>query len=305
MDLWQLRIFCKLVEHQSFSKAGRIVHLSQPTISSHIKDLEAHFGCRLVDRLGRKTTPTKAGQILYRYARQLLVLRDEAEAAMADFQGSLKGRLEIGGSTIPGGYILPQIIGGFKECYPEVMISLIVGDTRRMIEDTLTGDLELAVVGARVQNKTLFQEELFEDEMRVIVPAGHPWAKRRRIKMEMLLSEPFIVREPGSGTLKSIQAQLAEKGYSLDDLNVVAEMGSTEAVIGGILNHVGVSILSTIAVAEALRWETLAALTVEGIGLKRSFFLTYHRHRSHSPISSTFIEYLKSHGAAKKDTGCR
>ena len=113
MDLWQLHIFCKVVENSSFSKAGDLVHLSQPTVSSHIKDLEDHIGCRLIDRLPKKAVPTKAGQLLYTYARRLLALRNETEEALAAFQGTVKGRLILGGSTIPGAYILPRAVGLF------------------------------------------------------------------------------------------------------------------------------------------------------------------------------------------------
>jgi DNA-binding transcriptional LysR family regulator len=114
MDLWQLHIFCRVVERKSFSRAAEIVHLSQPTVSSHIQDLEAHFGCRLIDRLARQVVPTQAGRLLYSYARRLLALRDETETAMAQHQGRLTGNLVIGGSTIPGGYLLPGVVGLFK-----------------------------------------------------------------------------------------------------------------------------------------------------------------------------------------------
>src|SRR5210317_422955 len=134
MDLWQLQIFCKVVDLKSFSRAGRAVHLSQPTVSSHIKDLEDHFDCRLIDRLAKEALPTKAGLLLYRYARRLISLRDETESAMAAFKGKVKGSLNLGGSTIPGAFVLPAIIAAFTACYPEVNISLSIADTRQTIE---------------------------------------------------------------------------------------------------------------------------------------------------------------------------
>ena len=143
MDLWQLNIFCKVIELKGFSKAGNAVHLSQPTVSSHIKDLENHFECQLIDRLGKKAVPTKAGELLYRYAHKLIALRDEVESAMAEFHGNIKGRLVIGGSTIPGEYILPKHIGGFTMDYPRVSIALQIGDTENIIQDVLAGFLEL------------------------------------------------------------------------------------------------------------------------------------------------------------------
>ena len=293
MDLWQLNIFCKVIELKGFSKAGKAVHLSQPTISSHIKDLENHFGCQLIDRLGKKAVPSKAGELLYTYARKLIALRNEAEAAMDEFQGKIKGRLVIGGSTIPGGYILPQLIGAFTTDYPEVKISLIIGDTDQIIQDTLSGLLELGIVGAKPSDKNIVQEKLIEDEMRLIVTADHKWAGKKHISLELMFKEPFIVRETGSGTLKSIKMSLTEKGHIFEDLNIISEMGSTAAIIQGIKSKVGISILSTIAVAEELKARTLKALAIKDLKLKRSFYLIRHKHRSASPLCRAFNEFLK------------
>ena len=199
MDLWQLQIFVKVVELKSFSRAAEAVHLSQPTVSSHIKDIEKHFGCRLIDRLTREAAPTKAGELLYQYAKQLIALREATENAMAEFQGMVKGRLEIGGSTIPGTYYLPRIVGMFVNRFPQVRISLAIGDTERMIEDTKTGKIELSVVGAKSKDPQVVQQKLIQDEMRLILPRNHPWATREDIHLSQLLKVPFIVREQGSG----------------------------------------------------------------------------------------------------------
>ncbi len=293
MDLWQLHIFCKVVTLKSFSKAGQSIHLSQPTVSSHIKDLEDHFGCRLIDRLSREALPTKAGELLYGYASRLMRLRDEAEIAMAEFQGNLKGRFLIGGSTIPGGYILPKIIGRFTRAYPDVTISLSIGDTGKIIKDTLSGTLELSIVGAETENKALIQEKLLQEDMRLIIPGHHKWAGKKSMPVGMLSKEPFIVREEGSGTLKSIRASLSKRGYDVDHLNIIAEMGSTTAVIQGIKNKVGISILSPLAVQEELDAGTLKALTIQGLNLTRSFYLTRHRNRTPSPICKAFIRFIK------------
>ncbi len=292
MDLWQLNIFCKVVEMEGFSKAGTVVHLSQPTISSHIKDLESHFECQLIDRLGKKVAPTKAGELLYNYARRILTLRDETETAMTEFQGKIKGRLVIGGSTIPGEYILPKLIGAFTKDHPGVTVSLIIGDTDQIILDILSGVLELGIVGAKSLDKNIVQTKLIDDEMRLVVPRNHKLAKKTQISLKEMLQEPFIIREPGSGTLKSIQASLVNIEVSTEDLNIVSEMGSTTAVIQGIKSNVGISILSTIAISEELRAGSLSALAVSGLNLKRSFYLTRHKYRSASPLCNAFIAFL-------------
>ena len=292
MDLWQLNVFCKVVEQKSFSKAGNVVHLSQPTVSSHIKDLESHFDCNLIDRLGKEANPTKAGQLLYKYAKKLLALRDEVEIAMSEFHGKLKGRLMIGGSTIPSGFILPPIIGEFSREYPDVTLSLIVGDTDHIANEILAGELELGIVGAKVEHKKIEQVKFVDDEMKLVVPASHSLADKKRINIKQLMELPFIIREKGSGTLKSLKNSLEKKGHSIDDLKVIAEMGSTMAVIQAVKQNIGVSILSTISIKDELQFGTLKALSVDGVNLNRNFFLSWHKLRSLSPLGLAFMAYL-------------
>ena len=293
MDLWQLNIFCKVIELKSFSRAGKAVHLSQPTISSHIKDLEGHLDCRLIDRLSKEALPTKAGELLYGYAKRMLALRDETETALAEFKGKIRGRLVIGGSTIPGTYLMPQLIGDFKKQYPDVIVSLKIGDTDNIIEGILNGNLELGIVGAKAETKKIVQKKLIEDEMRLIVPANHRWAGEKRVSLKRLLNEPFIVRERGSGTLKSLYQSLGDQGHSLEDLKIMAELGSTQAICQGIKTGAGISILSTLAVAEDLQAGKLVALEVDDLNLKRNFYLTWHRYRSPSPLSQAFVQFLE------------
>jgi DNA-binding transcriptional LysR family regulator len=302
MDLWQLQIFCKVVDLKSFSRAGRAVHLSQPTVSSHIKDLEDHFDCRLIDRLAKEALPTKAGRLLYRYAKRMIALRDETESALAEFKGKIKGSLDLGGSTIPGAFVLPDIIGAFTSRFPEVNVSLTIADTQQIIDAISSGDLELGVVGAVANNANVVQTRLVDDEMGLVIPAGHRWAGKQRISVGQLFSEPFIIREHGSGTLKSIQNSFAEAGFNVNDLNIVARIGSTEAIRQGVKSGIGVTILSSIAVTEDVAADKLKTLSIDGLNLKRSFFLTHHRNRSLSPLSKTFIDFINSQFSSSEPT---
>ena len=293
MDLWHLKVFQKVVDLKGFSKASKVVNLTQPTISTHIKELENYYGCRLLDRLGKQALPTKAGELLYDYAGRLLALFEESETAMAEFQGRIRGRLTIGGSTIPGNYIIPHEIGHFLKKYNEVSISVIIGDTEQIIQDILEYRLELAIVGAKTELKQIRQKKLVEDQMGLIVPADHKWADRNQISLRMLFSEPFIIREQGSGTLKSIRNSFLKIGKDVFSLNIIAQLGSTAAVIQGIKNNVGVSIFSTRAVKEELAAGTLKALAIEGVDLKRNFYLTSHKDRSASPLCRAFTEFFE------------
>ena len=298
MDLWHLKVFQKVIDLKGFSNAAKVVNLTQPTISSHVKELENYYGCRLVDRLGKEALPTRAGELLYDYAGKLISLFEETETAMAEFLGSISGRLTVGGSTIPGNYILPGEIGSFLKKYDNVHISVIIGDTEQIISDILDYRLELAIVGAKSDLKQIKQEKILEDEMGLIIPASHKWADRSHVTVDMLHAEPFIIREQGSGTLKSIENSFAKAGKSLSSLNIIAQLGSTAAVIQGIKNNVGISIFSTRAVSEELASGAFKALGIKGVDLKRNFYLTTHKERSPSPLCRAFIDFLEERFSA-------
>ena len=293
MDLWQLHIFVSVVDQKSFSRASEQIHLSQPTVSTHIKELEAHFQCRLLDRLGKVTEPTRAGMILYDYAKQMLELKQETQSAMLDFLGHTKGRLNIGGSSIPAGYILPKMMGGFKKEFPEVSILMSVGDTGQITQAVKLGELELGVVGAKSDDPDIAQEKLVADEMKLIVPADHVWAEREHVTCKEFLSQPFIAREKGSGTWKTILASMEKAGVDVSRLEPAVTMGNSVSVIQGILNNVGISILSTIAVADELERGRLVALSVAELDLSRNFYLTLAHKRTRSPICDKFIQYAR------------
>ncbi|MGE4519421.1 MAG: selenium metabolism-associated LysR family transcriptional regulator [Desulfobacteraceae bacterium] len=292
MDLWQLKIFCRVIELKSFSKAGKAIHLSHPTISSHIKDLESHFNCRLIDRLGKEAVPTSAGSLLYSKAKEILALKEAAEASMAEFQGSIKGRLKIGGSTIPGGYILPRFIGRFVSENKDVKITLIISDTSQIIEQIIDGEVELGIVGAKSADKRISQISIIKDDMCVIIPQGHKWFSRKEVEVNELKNEPFIIREEGSGTKKSLVDRLKQHNLAIDDFNIIAELGSTSAIIQGIKSRIGISILSPVAVQEELENKTLKALSVKGIKLSRDFYLTFNKDRTPSPLMTAFKNFL-------------
>ncbi len=292
MDLWQLQIFCKVLELKSFSKAAHAVHLSQPTVSSHIKDLEQHFECILIERLARQAVPTPCGKLLYDYAKKLLDLRDEAENALADFLGRYQGELPIGGSTIPGNYLLPVIIGAFKKGYPRIRIKLTVGDSHGIIEKVLNGEVELGLIGARYENRHLRYEAVATDVMQLVVPHSHPWHQRRSVHVDDLRTAPLILRERGSGTRKALEVGLHKINRQLDDFNIVAEMGSTTAVLQGIKSGLGVSILSTLAVKEDQCQGRLGTLDIDGLALERAFYLVRDNRRTASPLVRIFQEHL-------------
>ncbi|MGD8254193.1 MAG: selenium metabolism-associated LysR family transcriptional regulator [Syntrophobacterales bacterium] len=292
MDLRKLEVFCKVYELKSFSRAGKACLLSQPTVSEHIRYLETHLDVRLFDRLGREVVPTRAGEILYKYARRMLILKREAGQTLERYRGKMSGDLELGGSTIPGQYILPSLIGRFRENFPDIFIKLLIGDTMKITTMVLDGQLELGVVGAKIKSNKLQFKQLFDDELVLAVSPNHRWAKRSAIRLEELPEAPFIMREQGSGTRMTMLEIFEQAGLDSQEFKVVAEMGSTDAIRQAIKAKVGVSILSRRAIADELQFEQLCHVPVKGLSLARHFYLVTHNKRSRSPVGQAFVDYL-------------
>ncbi len=292
-DLRQLEIFRKVVDLKSFSKAADAVFLAQASVSERIATLENMVGTRLLDRLGREVVPTKAGEVLYKHAVLLLEMKRTASLEMADFLGIKKGDIRLGGSTIPGEYILPKVIGRFCREYPSLSVTLTVGDTGDIQCRVLTGQLELGVVGSKGSEKRLIQHELWRDELVLAVPAGHRWAEKREISVDALSEEPFIFRESGSGTFKIFDAYLRAAGSTgLNALRPVACFGTSTAIKEGIKGGLGVSILSSRAVDTELKTGILKALRIQGLPMYRNFFLIRDRRRIVSPLCQALIDFL-------------
>ena len=299
MDIRRLEIFAKVAELGSFSRAAEALFLTQPTISEHVRALEDELGVQLLDRLGRGATPTRAGQLLLGYAHRMLALSREAHQALERFQGRMSGELVVGGSTIPGEYVLPALIGQFKAKYPDILISLLIGSTRQVSEWLEEGRVEIGVVGARPSSRVLDAKELMPDELVVVVPPTHAWVARRTATLAELQKEPMIVRERGSGSREAVEHALHEAGLSLAALRIVGEMGSTQAVKQAVRAGVGVALISRRAVEDECRAGLLACVKVKDLRVARAFYLATHRERTRSPLAQAFVEFVESQPAPR------
>jgi DNA-binding transcriptional LysR family regulator len=294
MDLRRLEIFAKVAELGSFSRAAEALFLTQPTISEHIRALEDELGVQLLDRLGRGATPTRAGELMLGYARRMLALSREARQALDQFQGRLSGQLVVGGSTIPGEYLLPSLIGQFKAKYPDISISLLIGDSRQVSAWVDDGRAEVGVVGARPSPRTLVSRELMPDELVVVLPAEHPLAGRKSVTLADLKREPLIVREQGSGSREALEHALGEADIDLTALRVVGEMGSTQAIKQAVRSGVGISIISRRAVEDECKAALLSCVKLKDLRVSRYFYLVTHRDRSRSPLAQAFVDFVES-----------
>ena len=299
MDLRQLEIFVKVAELGSFSRAAEALHLTQPTVSEHIRTLEDELGVRLLDRLGRGAAVTRAGELLVSYAGRMLALQREARQALDSFQGKMSGGLLVGASTIPGEYVLPPLIGRFRDKYPEIFITLLIGDSQAVVGWVVEGKAELGVVGARLPHRAVEYRELMPDEEVVVVPAGHAWHGRTQVTLEELRAEPLLIRERGSGTRAALEAALAGADLGLDAFRIVGEMGSTQAIKQAVKAGVGISVLSRRAVEEECRHGLLWGLRVKDLSVTRAFHVVTHKDRSRSPLAEAFRVFLDAESAER------
>lgn len=294
MDLRRLEVFVKVAELGSFSRAAETLFLTQPTVSEHIRALEDELGVRLLDRLGRGAAPTPAGHLLLGYARRVLGLAREAQQAVDQFLGRLSGELVVGGSTIPGEYLLPALIGRFKAKYPEILVSLLIGSSRDVSEWVEDGRVEAGVVGAPPASRAVESRELMTDELVVAVSAEHPWATRKAVTLADVRAEPLVLRERGSGSRAALERALAEVGLDLGAFRVAGTMGSTQAVKQAVRAGIGITLISKRAVEDECRAKLIACLTVRDLRVERAFYLVTHRDRSRSPLAQAFLAFVES-----------
>ena len=292
MKLNQLEIFCKIIELKSFSRAAEALHLSQPTLTEHIKTLEDHLGSTLLDRLGREILPTKAGKILHDYAQKILSLKIEAEQTLYSLKGELKGDLLVGASTIPGEYILPSLIKRFRDNFPDIWIKLTISDTKEVIDDIVNNRIEFGIVGAKVESSKLEYHKFIKDELVLVVPSIPAWKKTKIVTLEKLKQIPFIIREEGSGTRMVMEKTFKNFGFNISHLNVIATLGSMTAVVQAIKSGAGCSILSRRPVDEDLTRGLLKSIPIKGINFFRDFYLILRRGKINSPLCEVFFNFL-------------
>jgi len=295
IDFRHLETFCRVAVLKSFSRAADDLFLTQPTVSGHILSLERSLSLRLFDRTGREVRLTKAGEIFLRYASRILTIRKDLLNALSEFSQGIRGELSLGASTIPGEYLLPKLMGAFKKEHPRFTLSLKLGDTKEIVQKLLQGDIEFGLIGAKLNHPSLHYEKYDDDEIMIVAPSDHPLARKRSVRFEDLLKEPWIIREEGSGTQMAVERVLRKKGKSLKDFNVVVEMGSTSSVKEGVKAKLGLTFISRRAVEEELDRNLFTAIPLlDGMGsISRQIYIVSHRGKTLSPIGTEFLRFLK------------
>ena len=291
MDIHHLKIFVSVYKNRSFTRASEEMHMSQPTISEHVKNLEAELDVKLFDRLGRTILPTREAEVLYPRTLQLLDDLESIHDEVSATGGGIKGRILIGASTIPGAYILPHKAHSFKQQFPGAAFEILIDDSKKITDMVLNHDLLCGIVGARMASDKLEHVPLIEDEL--VLVAGRDMSSKKMIKPQELLSLPFLIREKGSGTRQSFENYLGKKKISVENLNIVATLGSSSAIIQALKAGLGTSVLSRIAVQEELDRGILKEVTIQGMKMKRKFFMIRLKKRTLPPQYAAFCKHMK------------
>jgi DNA-binding transcriptional LysR family regulator len=289
INLHLLRIFATVAECGSFSKAADELYISQPAVSKGVLELEHQLGTNLIDRSGRKATLTEAGSLLQQHARQIFALERSAETALEQLHGLQRGHLALGASQTTGTYLLPPIMGVFHRQYPGVQLSLDIGNTQQVVERLLKGVLDTAFVEGPVDEPGIVIQPWRVDKLVVIAAPDHPLVNQQPVSLARLLVEPFVTREPGSGTRAVMEQALRERNAQIQ---IAMELGSNQAVKQAVSAGLGISVVSEATVIVALKAEMLAVLDVPEFVLTRTLTQISISGRPSSPALMAFQEIL-------------
>lgn len=295
MEDHKLKVFCTVAETKSFSKTSEIIHLTQPAVSLQIQALEERYETKLFDRSSSTVTLTPAGEVLYKFAKEILALYAAAEKAISKQIGLVKGSLTIGAGSNIGNYILPSVITDFKNTHPKIKIYLLVGNSKRVIELLNSGNIDIGLVEGDISRQKMVIRKLISDELLLVVPPSHPWAKRKDVSISEIVKEPFIFREAGSGTRQMIEKYFARHGITPHDMKISTILGSTEAIKDAVENGLGISIISRWAVRKESKYGTLKTLNIKEEKMVRDFSLVINKNSVSSNSLEEFLAFLKAY----------
>ncbi|MDQ0503479.1 LysR family transcriptional regulator [Xanthobacter agilis] len=294
MTLEQLRVFVLVAEHLHMTRAAERLHMTQSAVSASVAALEASCGVALFHRVGRRIELTDAGAGFLPEARAILARVEAARTVLADFSGLKRGRLALKASQTIANYWLGPLLYRFHVLYPEIELSLSVGNTAQVSAAVLEGEVDLGFVEGEVNEVLLARSPIPGDRLVLVVAASHPWVGRERIGPEELLDLPFVLREAGSGTRQMFESALARAGIAPDRLKVVLDLPSNEAVLSAVIAGAGATVISDLVARSELAAGTLARLPLSLP--PRSFYALRHADRYHSRAAAALLELARSAG---------
>ncbi len=288
-----MRVFITVADKKNFSKAAKALSLTQPAVSFQIQTLEQYYQTMLFDRVNRHVKLTAAGELLLDYAVHMNNLQAELERNMQQLTGHVKGELLIGASTTIGEYILPYVVGSFKQDYPDVNVTIQIMNTKDIGNAVSNKTFDLGIIeGPSELNDSVEPRKFLEDELVLAMPADHPLASHGSITLDELKTLPYITREPGSGSRLIFEQALIDADFDIEDLNIVMELGSTTSIKSAIMGGLGISTISKWAIQDLVKTGKVVALSIEGLTLTRNFNIILNNDKFQSEATGKFLDFL-------------
>lgn len=287
-----LKVFITVADKKNFSKAAKALNLTQPAISFQIQTLEQYYQTMLFDRVNRHVKLTEAGELLLEYALSMNDLQSQLERKMQQLTGHVKGTLMIGASRTVGEYIMPYIICAFKNEYTDVDITLEIYNTKHVEDLVLSNHLDVGLVESQVKHDELMFQSILEDELVIVVPTTHPWAEREEVTLDELAGEPFIIREPGSGSRLVFEQALIDAEFDVESLNIIMEIGNITAIKSAIISGLGISVMSKWAARDMVEGKMASIVRIKDLKMPRRFNILLNENHFESEACSHFIHYL-------------
>jgi len=292
MNINHLAIFHAVAEENSMSRGAERLCISQPAVSKQIKDLEAALGVTLFDRLPRGLRLTEAGEVLAGHARRLFAVEADAERAIAEMKGLVQGRLTVGASLTIGDYLLPQILGAYHKKHPGIELHLEIANTQVIQQKLRENALDVGLTEGLAEDTDLDALVFSEDELVAVVPPGHPLLQENAVPAARFCAEPFLMREPGSGTREVVERALARHGIIVQP---AMSLGSTEAIKRGVAAGLGVAIVSKLALELEFSAGLLCPLALSDLTITRPLHLVRLRGKSEGAAVQAFLNLLRQH----------
>ena len=271
--LQQLRILKAVATEKNFTKAAELLHLSQPSLSKHIKTLENNLDILLINRENNKISLTENGKIFLQYSERILALCEESCRALIDLKNGERGNLTVGASQTIGIYLLPRVLALFAHNYPQINLKVQVNSTRIIAKNVLNREIDLAVVGGEIPNdlkKNLIVEDFVEDEFSLIIAKSHPLATKKKIAKEDLYHLNFITLNSSSTIRKFIDNILIQNQIETKQLKIIMQLNSIEGIKTAVSLGLGAAFVSSSAIEKEIELKTIEILKIENIRITRT-----------------------------------
>jgi DNA-binding transcriptional LysR family regulator len=289
--LHQLRIFLAVARHNSFARAAEELHLSPPTLSLQVKQLADTVGQPLFEQLGKKIFLTSAGRTLSEACADIESRMERLSQDLLALRGVEKGSLKIAILTTVK-YTVPKLLGGFCAAHPGIEVAMVVGNRENLLQRLAQNQDDLYIMGQAPEHMDVVTEEFAQNPLVLVAPPKHPLVGQTAISPARLAQEPFILREPGSGTRLTAERFFAGHGITLKNR---LEVGSNEAIKQTVAGGLGLAVLSATTVVSELALQELVLLDVVGFPLIRSWHVVYPQGKKLSAAAVAFKDWMFEH----------